>query len=362
MLTTHHFRQSIRIIWAIASKDIVDALKNRTLLVIALGVLFLMLTGPVLSLLINRDRPTLVLFAPAGLGKFQSLEGRDDLSLELVDSLEQMRTAILQPSQAIIGVVVPAQQDSDPASGLVLQGYFAYWVKESKVREQVAFFETALSQASGTPIRININGNQLYPSQTDSYQFSMVSLSLMTMILLMGLALVPYLFIEEKENHTMEALLVSPASYWQLVVGKMIAGTVYCLIAASIVLLFNYRLVVHWELMLPTLLLAILFAVAVGLLLGMLFDNAASLGLWTSLLTIVLIVSPMLQSIGAGKIPAALQTAFAWIPSSVIYKLVVLSLLGEAPIQPIWQGMLLMVGTTLVLCMLVVWRIRRTDR
>jgi ABC-2 type transport system permease protein len=361
-MTTTHFRQNIRIIWAIAGKDIVDALKNRTLLVIALGVLFLMLTGPALSLLINRDRPALVMFAPAGPGIFQSLERRDDLRLVMVDSLEQMQAAVLQPSEVIIGVVVPSGQAPDPAAGLVLEGYTAHWVKESKMSERVAFFESALSAASGSAVRINIDGNDLYPSQSDSYQFSMVSLSLMTMILLMGLALVPYLFIEEKENHTLEALLVSPASYWQLVTGKMIAGTAYCLVAATIVLLFNYRLIVHWELMLPTLLLAILLAVAVGLLLGMLFDNATALGLWTSLLTIVLIAPPMLQTMGPGKIPAALQTAFAWLPSSMIYKLVVFSMLGEAPIQPIWQGMLVLVGTTLVLCILVVWCIRRTGR
>jgi ABC-2 type transport system permease protein len=359
---TTHLRQNVRIILAIGGKDIVDALKNRTLLVVALGVLLLMLTGPALSLLINRDRLTLVMFAPAGLGTFQSLEGRDDLRLVMVDSMEQLSATILQPSQTIMGVVVPSEQGLDPVDGLVFEGYIAHWVKESKMRDQVAFFESALSEATGISVRINIEGNKLYPSQSDSYQFTMVSLSLMIMILLMGLALVPYLFIEEKENHTLEALLVSPASFWQLVVGKMIAGTLYCLVAATIVLLFNYRLVTHWELMLPTLLLAILFAVAVGLLLGMLFDNAASLGLWTSLLTIVLVLSPMLHTMGAGKIPAALQTVFSWLPSSIIYKLIVLSMLGEVPIQPVWQGMLLLVGTTLVLCMLVVWRIRRTDR
>jgi ABC-type transport system involved in multi-copper enzyme maturation permease subunit len=355
-------RQSVRIIWAIALKDIVDALRNRTLLVIALGVLFLMLTGPALSLLINRDQPILVMFAPSGPGVFQGLEGREDLKLVLVDSLEQMHAAILQPSQAILGVVVPSGQAPDPAGGLVLEGYIAHWVKESRLRVLVVFFESTLSEASGSTVHINVAGNILYPSQSDSLQFTMVSISLMIMILLMGLALVPYLFIEEKENHTMDALLVSPANFWQLVVGKMIAGTVYCLIAASIVLLFNYRLVVHWELMLPTILLATLFAVAVGLLLGMLFDNAASLGLWTGLLTIVLLVSPLLETMGSGKIPPALQAAFSWMPSSVIYKLFVLTMLGAVPIQPVWQGVLLLLGTTVVLCVLVVWRIRRMDR
>jgi ABC-2 type transport system permease protein len=361
-MTTNQFRQSVRIIWAIASKDIVDALKNRTLLVIAIGVLFLMLTGPVLSLLINRDRPILVIFAPDGPGIFQSLEGRDDLRLVMVDSLEQMQADILQPSQTIIGVVIPSGQGPDSADDLVLKGFTAHWVKESKVSERIRFFESVLSEVSGTKVRISIEGNVLYPSQSDGYQFTMVSLSLMIMILLMGLALVPYLFIEEKENHTLEALLVSPASFWQLVVGKMIAGAVYCLIAATIVLLFNYRFVVHWKLILPTVLLAILFAVAVGLLLGMLIDNSASLGLWTSLLTIVLVMSPMLQTMGAGKIPAALQTVFSWIPSSVIYKLVVFSMLSEVPTQPIWQGMLWLGCITLVLCVLVVWRIQKMDR
>jgi ABC-type transport system involved in multi-copper enzyme maturation permease subunit len=356
------YRQNIRIIWAIAAKDIVDSFRNRTLLVIALGVMILMLTGPALSLLTSRDQPILVMFAPSDPGMFQGLQGRDDLRLVMVDSLDQLHSAILQPSQPILGVVVASGQIPDPAAGLVLKGYIAHWVKGTKVREQVAFFESVLSQASGTAVHIYVAGNILYPSQADSRQFTMVSISLMTMIMLMGLALVPYLFIEEKENHTMEALLVSPANFWQLVVGKMIAGTVYCLVAASIVLLFNYRLVVHWELMLPTLLLATLFAVAVGLLLGMFFDNAASLGLWTGLFTIVLLVSPLLETMGVGKIPPTLLTAFSWLPSSVIYKLVVLTMLGEVPIQPIWQAMLLLLGTTLVLCMLVVWRIRRMDR
>jgi len=41
--------------------------------------------------------------------------------------------------------------------------------------------------------------------------------------------------VEEKEKHTMEALLVSPASYSQIVLGKTIAGIFYCLTAAAVV-------------------------------------------------------------------------------------------------------------------------------
>jgi ABC-type uncharacterized transport system permease subunit len=65
---------------------------------------------------------------------------------------------------------------------------------------------------------------------------------------------------------------------------------------------------------------------------------------------------------GGSKIPAVLQSILSWLPSTVIYRLIILSMLGEVPIDPVWQGMLLLAGFTLVLCLLVVWRIRQMDR
>jgi len=361
-MTRKNIQTSTRIILAIATKDIGEALKNRTLLLVTIGVLTLMLTGSVLSLLINRSHPTLVVYAPAGLQMFQPLEQSDDLQLIQVDSQEQMESTILQPPQAIIGVIIPVIEDLDPAAEIILEGYTAHWVSELRMQERVAFFENAMSKHSGLTVRINMEKHRLYPSQEDSYQFTMIAMSLTTMILLMGLALVPYLFIEEKESHTMEALLVSPAHFWQLVAGKLIAGALYCLVAAAIVMVFNFRMVVHWEILLPTVLLASAFTVALGLLLGLLFENAPSLGLWAGLLTIVLLVSPLLQTMGAGKLPAALLTVISWLPSTAIYNLTLLSLMGEVPTTPVWQGMLLLFSTTLVLFGLIVWRIRQMDR
>ena len=362
MIKNNQFRQNSRIIWAIAAKDIIDAFKNRTLLTITLGVMLLMLTGPALSLFVNRNRPNLVIYAPSGLAIFQSLEQQSDLRLILVDSQKQMNSFILQPSQTIIGVILPAIEGSIPDNGLILQGFTAHWASQSQLRERLAFFEAALSSASGKSVHIDIDAHRLYPTEADSYQFTMISLSMMTMILLMGLALVPYLFIEEKESHTLDALLVSPAHYWQVVMGKLIAGAVYCLIAAAIVLLFNFRLVVHWELMLVGIVLGAAFTVAIGLLLGVLIENTASMGLWTGLFTIVLLISPLLHTMGSGKIPAAIQSIFSWLPSTAIFGLVISAMLGELQVDQIWQGILLLAGTTLVLCLLVIWRIRQMDR
>ena len=357
-----NIQTSTRIILAVAGKDIGEALKNRTLLIIVLGILTLMLTSSLASLLVNRHQPILVIYAPAGLQMFQPLEDREDMQLIQVDSAEQMESTILQPPQVIIGVIVPEMENLDPDAEIILDGYTAHWVSELRQQERIAFFEKAMSDASGVSVRINMENHRLYPSIEDRSQFTMIAISLTTMILLIGLALVPYLFIEEKESHTMDALLVSPAHFWQLVMGKLIAGAVYCLLTAAIVLLFSFRIVVHWELMLLTIMLASAFAVAVGLLLGVLFDNTASMGLWTGILTIVLMMAPLLQTMGSGKLPASLLTVFSWLPSTAIFNLSILSLMGEVPTAPIWQGILVLVSSTLLICGLVVWRISQMDR
>jgi ABC-type multidrug transport system permease subunit len=356
------FQQSTRIILAVAEKDMVEALRNRTLLLGAIGVLTLMLTGPVMSLLVNRAKPILVAYAPAGLQMFQALEQRDDLILIQVDSQAQMESYILQPDQANIGVVVPAMEGVDPLEEIILEGYTAHWVSELRMQERVATFENAMNEISGLTVHINMENHRLYPSLDVSYQFTMIAMSLTTIILIMGLSLVPFLFIEEKESHTMEALLVSPAHFWQLAAGKLIAGAAYCLMAATIVIAFNFRIVVHWELLLPTVLLGTAFAVATGLLLGVLFENAASMGLWTGILIIVLLISPLLQTMGADKLPAVLLSIISWLPSTAIYNLTLLSLLGEVPTAPIGQAALVLASTTVVLFGLIVWRMRQMDR
>jgi ABC-type transport system involved in multi-copper enzyme maturation permease subunit len=361
-MNKNSFRESTRIVLAIATKDVTEALKNRTLITIAISVLMLMLTGPALSLLVNRSQPELVMFEPEGTGMFQSLEERNDMRLVLADSQAQMESIILQPAQTILGVVVPSGLVTDQAKDVTLEGYTAHWVTQSHLRERVTFFEAALSSAIGKIIHIDIDDHTLYPSQANSSQFSMISISLMTMILLMGLTLVPFLFIEEKESHTLDALLVSPARFWQIVAGKMIAGGAYCLVAATIVLLFNFRMVVHWQLMLITVILGTAFAIAVGLFLGMIFDNAASMGLWTGLLTILLLFAPLVQVMGLGKIPPVIYTVLSWLPTSALYQMIIQAMLGEVQVAPVWQGVLVLAGITLVLCILVIWRIRRMDK
>jgi hypothetical protein len=52
MAVKDRLRANLRILWAIASKDITDAIQNKTTLSIMLGVGLMMLTGMALPLLL----------------------------------------------------------------------------------------------------------------------------------------------------------------------------------------------------------------------------------------------------------------------------------------------------------------------
>ena len=59
----------------------------------------------------------------------------------------------------------------------------------------------------------------------------MIATVLVIVLATIGGFMVPYLILEEKQTHTMEVLLVSPASVSQIGTGKALAGLFYCLAA-----------------------------------------------------------------------------------------------------------------------------------
>jgi len=63
------------------------------------------------------------------------------------------------------------------------------------------------------------------------------------------------------------------------VAGKALAGLFLCLAAAGVALACQWPVVVHWGLAVLVVIFASLLAVAVGLLLGMLFETAQEMGL-----------------------------------------------------------------------------------
>jgi ABC-2 type transport system permease protein len=166
----------------------------------------------------------------------------------------------------------------------------------------------------------------------------MVTVTPVTVILMMGINLVPALLFEEKGTKTLEALLVSPASISQVVVGKALAGLFYVIVSAGVVFAINWTGVVHWDVAILFVLGIGVFSVGVGLVLGSFFERQQDVVGLTMVLLVVFI--------GA---------LFVDMLSLYIF-------LEYTPWLEIWVKLGSVGIISILLYILVVWKVRREDR
>jgi len=92
--TNQPILESIRIIWAIALKDIVDAIKNRTTLTIILGTALLMLSSQALPFLLQfQDLPKAYAYDPGESANIEVLaEERSAFRVYQLPSVQDLMT------------------------------------------------------------------------------------------------------------------------------------------------------------------------------------------------------------------------------------------------------------------------------
>jgi ABC-2 type transport system permease protein len=357
-------RESWRIIGAIAAKDIADAVRNKTIIGVIIGVAVLMLSSQALPL-ITRLSTThrIAAYDPGASRVIQALKRGSDISLVRVSSKEELEEFLGESTGVVLGVDVPAGFDQvlDAGQPAELEGYFVHWVGTADRTQAVSFFEAQLTRLAGQPVRINASDHTVYPGPDSDGQPFLASISLVVTILTMGVVLVPFLIIEEKETKTMDALLISPASIGQVVVGKAIAGMIYGIAAAAVVFAFNRMVVVHWGWSILATLAGTLFAVAVGLLMGSIFENPQNLNIWLSFAFALLLV-PVLLDVTALPLPGLLDAVMPWIPSAALAKAFRLSFAGNIPLARFLEPSGYVTAWAVLLLGGVTWIVRQSDR
>ncbi len=359
------WRDNVRIVGAIAAKDIVDAIRNKATLSIILGVGVLVLSSMAFPMLVRlQGTPFAVIYDPGRSTLIRALTAREEFRLRIVESQDEMEAAVGGASELALGLVIPEGFKEAAGTGgrVEMAGYVPHWADPDEVAAQVAFFEGVLSEASWQTVSIDVAGRAAYPSADDMGYPHMVVTSLVIAVLTVGLAMVPYLLLEEKGTHTFDALMVSPARYDQIVMGKALAGLVYCLTAGAVVLAINAQWVVHWWLVAVAVGLGAGFAVMLGLLLGSLFDNVSSVTVWMALLLMLLQVPIFLVGLDTSTWSSWLRAAFLGLPSVALDKLAAAAMLGALDDVNLGGSVALLLGSTLMVAVLVVWRIRREGR
>ncbi len=179
-----------------------------------------------------------------------------------------------------------------------------------------------------------------------------------------GVYVVPTLLIEEKQSHTLNAVLVTPAGYGDLVLAKAIVGLVYALLAGGLILGLNDGLVANAGLVIGAVFVGALVLVQVGLLLGGLFDDTATFNTWSTLIMLALMLPGVVHSLSASGLFRldSVQWIVRLLPTQYVLEVVYAALSNQLAPKHVGAQVGLLGGAAILFFFATVVALRRRER
>lgn len=354
----------LRLVWTLASKDIVDALKTKaTLATIIISLVMVLFYRYLPALTDDGDTLNVLLYAETESSLVTALERSPALALYPFDSRERLMDAFVDAESVELAVVIPETAVAQQQAGgpITIDGYLMYWVSPAQRAEIKALVEDDLSTQLGQPVTLNLTSHDVYFNADTFFFVFSATFALLFIALMIGISLIPNLMIEEKQTKTLDALLVSPASAVHLVAGKALAGLFYGLLGSAVVFVVFSYLIIQWQLAILAAVLGTLFMVAIGLLLGSYVKVRAQLQLAAWFIIILLLIPAILVAL-EGLVPRGAIAVMNWIPTVLIAQIFRLSLTPDATFAHYGAALAVVIASTLALLALVVWVVRRQDR
>lgn len=363
--TRDRFRVNhLRLVWTLAAKDIVDALRNRTTLSTIIICLLMVLVYKSLPFLMSsNDALRVMLYAESPSALVTELERSPLLALYDFDSRSELFRAFPHAESTELAIVIPDSAVAQLEAGqpVTIEGHLMYWVSPGKRAEIKAMVEQDLSAQLNLPVTLDLVGNDVFfDANIPSLVFS-ATFALLLVCTMIGITLIPNLMVEEKQQKTLDMLLVSPASPAHLVAGKTLAGLFYGLVGCAVVLVAFREYIIRWDLAILAAVLATLFMVAIGLLLGSYVKVRAQFQLVAWFIIAPLLIPVFLVEM-EGLVPTGAITIMNWIPSVLVARIFRLSLTPNANLGHYGPALLVIAAVTLALLAGVAWLVRRTDR
>jgi ABC-2 type transport system permease protein len=356
-----------RTVWAIAQKDIVDAVKNRYLLIslilpVGLSLMFRVLFGNVPDV----GGLTVAIFDPSGSRLTAGLQTQPGVKVLRVDSEEQLKEQVSKMGAAVGGITVPPNFDSDVNSGR--QPQLTAYLNMQKGGAQLAAFRELVSEQvwalnpAAEPARINWSEVSAAVSSPTTATFRLdaylLVLFLVMSLTMTGAFVVPLLLVEEKDKHTMEFLLVSPATTSEVVAGKALTGLAYGALGAGTMIALNHGWSGNWPVTFLVIFLGALFLVAAGLLMGSVFRTMMQVNTWSSIIMLVLL-APTWFSVF--QMPSVFETAVRLIPTYYLADILNHSLNNTVTLAGAGIDLAALLGSLILAFGAVIWILRRQE-
>ncbi|MBN1889602.1 MAG: ABC transporter permease [Thermoflexales bacterium] len=363
-MNTNKLAQSVRIIWAIAVKDVADAFRNRVILQIVLtGLAVVALYKAIPTLIQSMDVARLHVYDTDGSVSIL-LENSPDLDVRQYTSQRDMETFMMMGVAPELGLIIPSGFEQAVQSGVPLQldGYVQYWVSPSEAGNLELQLEGELASLLGRAVDVKLEGHKVYPGPFASYgPGGWAVLSMFVVLLMVGISLVPHLMLEERQTRTLDSLLVSPASSSHVVLGKALAGLAFGLVGMVVVLVANAALITQWAFAILATVCGLLLVIGVGLLLGVIFEVKQSLKMASGVLFTFAFVPVAIAGM-AMDLPDVVNSALRWIPTVALARLFCIAQSNQAVWADYGQDLAVVVVSIVLVLASVVHLVERSER
>jgi ABC-2 type transport system permease protein len=357
-----------RVVFSIVRKDMVDAIKNFYLL-------FVMIMPIGMSLMFQLVFPneqemsqmTIVIYDPENSRLSSMMQAYQGVEVVAAISAEEVANRVNGDKAITGGLVIATGFDAALDAGEKPQ-VRAFINPDASSIQQAAFRGIVTDQSwllvrQEFPIEL-IWGDEQSAGSSDATGPDMpfnLDIYMLLVVLMMGLAMVgsfvvPSLMVEEKEKHTLEALLVAPGGPTEVTTGKAIVGMVYSLLVAGILLAMNNGFAGNWPFTLIAIGLGSLFIVGVGLLMGTAFKVMSQVNIVSSIVMLVMIIPSW---VGIFTLPEPLGTLVNFIPTFYVSKITSLALTSKATLANTGSSLVLLSLSVVIVYAAVVWMLRR---
>jgi ABC-2 type transport system permease protein len=267
----------LRVVWACARKDMASALVDRVFTIVSLFLPLNMLILMSLFVLSGSNAPTAVVMndtGPYAQAFYEAMSQAHSFRLQQTGAAEAQR--LINAGKIVAVVTIPAEFDQSIRENRPVQvdvevnnlnTDFTNDIRRAVPLSITSFYAKAFPNL----VTVVPQEHDLYPVDTDYIPYLGVSI-LVIALMVGGLLQSGVRSSKEWEQHTMKELLLSPASRWSIMAGKMLGALLMSLGSLAVVLAVLIFIVgvvpLHPLTMLGVTVLTLIIFVAAGTILG----------------------------------------------------------------------------------------------
>lgn len=356
---------------AIARKDALDIIKNKSMIVALLCPIFIALLFTLINGLMATDTSQLLIYNPSNSPVQQVVSSYfQHPKIVTASSASTVATAFgpngaRKNSPYTMGLVVPPDFEAQIHQGKHPQ--LQLYVNESQMNAHSSQILSNLlsvyasSVATPHPLQLSIvtinpsSGTSILDIGTTDITSSLL------FSFMVGIFLMSNLLAEEREKKTLRMLMVSRVSFPDMVLGKLLVALGYQLLISCLVIAIQRGFFGNVPALVLFVLLGASFALSLGLLAGCLFQSNGALGGFIAVASLVL----MLSGFTVGSLASLISSGnpifqvMKLLPTSYIAQGAYDALNNQSNLNNIVFNGGMVLAWTVILCIGAIWLLRR---